>query len=141
MKTINMASGAVSGRATRLLPTPKDDNGNPLAKCPFPLFPDVADRNFREYMGWYHTDMTVPSEYFVADVDRPATLGEHILDFSYLFDRSIENPDHITMGDGRRIRDDDHGPGELGSDWEKLRQMEPEIVPIASSDRLSRAPD
>lgn len=139
MKTINMASDTSSGRATRLLPIPEDDDGKPLARCPFRLFPDVVDRNFREYMGWYHTDVTVPSEYFVANVERPANLGEHILDFSYLFDRSIENPDHITMGEGRRIRDDEPGHGESGVPSAKLQKMEPEIVPMADCERLRRA--
>ena len=99
-----MASEAVSGRATELLSLGADRNELPVAECPVKLSKLVADKNYCEYSGWYHTDYTLPSEYFLPDIERPADLKGHSLDFTYLFHRSIDNPDFRVMGDGHQIR-------------------------------------
>lgn len=105
MRTIGMASEAVSGRATELLPLPPDCDELPVPKCPVKLSKLVMDKNHCEYRGWYHTDYTLPSEYFQADIERPADLKGHSLDFTYLFHRSLDNPDFKLMGEGHQIRD------------------------------------
>lgn len=101
MGTIARASNAVSGKATELLPKP---HGGSM-KCPARLPTGLTDKNCREYRGYYHTDFTLPSEYFLPDVKRPEGLKVHTLDFTYLFDRRLDNPDFFLIGEGRRIRD------------------------------------
>jgi hypothetical protein len=105
MRTIGMASEAISGRATELLVLPPDRDELPVPECPMKLSKLVADKNHCEYTGWYHTDYTLPSEYFLADIERPAVLAGHSLDFTYLFHRDIDNPDFRLMGEGQQIRD------------------------------------
>jgi hypothetical protein len=139
MRTINNASDAVSGKATRLLPIPTDDAGRPVATCPVPLQPMLTDKNFCEYWGGYHTDYTVPSEYFRPDVERSAGLPEHLLDFTYIFHKSIDNPDHTTTGEGRRIRIDDDGRPADAAPVSKERRMAPDTVPISACVRLKQA--
>jgi hypothetical protein len=98
MSTIARASNAVSGKATELLPSV------PKMKCPKSLPSSFANKNCGQYHGYYHTDYTLPSEYFLTNVERPIGLKEHTLDFTYLFDRRLDNPAFFTMGEGRRIR-------------------------------------
>jgi hypothetical protein len=100
MSTIARASNAVSGKATELLPRLPGDS----MICPRSLPTALSDKNCRRYRGHYHTDYTLPSEYFLADVERPVGLTTHTLDFTYLFDRSLDNPDFNVLGEGRRIR-------------------------------------
>jgi hypothetical protein len=104
MRTIALASDTVSGKATRLLPLPADRSDLPVAECPVKLSRLVADRNFCQYSGYYHTDVTLPTEYFLPDVQRPAATAEHLLDFTYLFHKNTENPAHVLMGEGQQIR-------------------------------------
>jgi hypothetical protein len=106
MRTIYNASETVSGKATTLLPMPSDPNELVVPQCPVELPDDLAQKNFCEYIGHYHTDYTIPSEYFLPDVARLEGSTIHGLDFTYLFHRSINNPDYIRMGEGRRIRTD-----------------------------------
>jgi len=63
MRTIDMAANAVSGKATELLPGPTG-----MAECPVKLSKKVHDKNYCEYKGYYHTDYTLPSEYFSPDI-------------------------------------------------------------------------
>jgi len=106
MRTIEKAANAISGKATELLPAPNDASA--LPQCPVkPLPKDLADKNHCQYAGWYHTDVTLPSEYFTPDVERPATTPRRELDFTYLFDASLSNFDYFTMGAGVPIRDVD----------------------------------
>jgi hypothetical protein len=128
MRTIAKASDAVSGKATELIPLPEDPALLPRAACPVSLPKSLADKDHRCYLGHYHTDITIPSEYFLPDVTRPAWIKTHTLDFSYLFDRSADNPAFTTMGTGRRVRDD--GPVSKG---------EPLEVTIRSSYRLAKS--
>jgi hypothetical protein len=102
MRTIDLASDGPSGKATFLVPRP---SATGLPRCPVTLPATLADKNYCGYQGWYHTDYTVPSEYFVPDVERPTAVPKHELDFTYLFDLSLDNPDFDRMGRGRIIRD------------------------------------
>jgi hypothetical protein len=104
MRTIDKASVAVSGKATELLPLPDDHSELPIPECPVKLSDAMSDKNFCEYRGRYHTDYTLPSEYFLPDVERPKGLKVHSLDFTYLFHKSIANPDFRLMGEGHQIR-------------------------------------
>lgn len=104
MRTIGMASESISGKATELLPLPADRNETPMTECPVKLSRLVADKDYSKYKGWYHTDYTLPSEYFTPDAERPAEQSDHSLDFTYLFHSDIDNPDFILMGKGKQIR-------------------------------------
>lgn len=106
MRTIAKAADAVSGKATELLPAHADASGHP--RCPVePLPKDLAGKNHCEYAGWYHTDETIPNEYFTPEVERPGSAVQRKLDFSYMFDDSLSNLDFFTMGVGVPIRDVD----------------------------------
>lgn len=109
MRTIAGASNAVSGPATFLLPQEVDDPTSRPA-CPMPLPGPLKGFSYCRYAGWYHTDFTIPSEYFESAVERPDSILRRSLDFTYLFHRDIDNPDHETMGSGRRIRTDSDHP-------------------------------
>jgi hypothetical protein len=102
MQTIALASDGPSGKATSLVPRP---SGTGLSKCPVTLPAALADKDYCGYQGWYHTDYTLPAEYFISDVERPAPVRTHKLDFTYLFDHSLDNPDFNRMGRGKIIRD------------------------------------
>lgn len=102
MQTINGAANAVSGKATYLLQA--EGMNAAKVKCPITLPRNVADRDWCEYFGYYHTDITIPSEYFRADVERPAEINGHLLDFTYLFDNRIDNSAFENMGTGIRVR-------------------------------------
>ena len=104
MRTIAMASEATSGKATELMPLPADPAELPVPKCPVELPAFLRDKNFCSYKGYYHTDYTLPSEYFVPTVERPEQVKPHRLDFTYLFVNQPDNPDFPTMGTGRRVR-------------------------------------
>jgi hypothetical protein len=104
MRTIALASDTPWGRATQLLPLPGDDAGSALPKCPVELPGPIAGMDHCTYQGYYHTDITIPSEYFIPDEGRPQDCPAHDLDFTYLFDKSIANPAFATMGSGQRVR-------------------------------------
>ena len=107
MKTIAKASEGVSGRATYLLPIPHNPKEMPVQECPVKLPKQLADKNFCEYEGYYHTDITIPSEYFTPSSRRPAGQSVYRLDFTYLFDKSLDNPDYRSMATGIQIRGSD----------------------------------
>jgi hypothetical protein len=88
MRTIDLASVTVSG------------------KCPVSLPKLLQGKNYATYKGWYHTDVTIPSEYFRPNIDRPADVTAKELDFTYLYHDDIDNPDHLTTGRGRRVWSD-----------------------------------
>src|SRR5207248_2607935 len=87
MRTISNATETVSGKATMLLRDP----GNLAVKCPVELSPILKDKNYCEYAGYYHTDITIPSVYFRPDVQRPSAIEQIILDFTYLFRNEVDN--------------------------------------------------
>lgn len=106
MMTINNAQDAPGGKATCLRKLDQKDYDALTPKCPFAraVPPKLQLMDYKNYDGWYHTDVTVPADYFRPDVDRPADVKKKDLDFTYLFDDSIENPDFETTGKGERIR-------------------------------------
>lgn len=101
LQTISKAALACSGAATFLRNRATDD-GCPHADTFWPLA--ICGKDRRTYSGWYHTDHTIPSSYFRPDTRRPTAIQHPFdLDFSYLWDSSDENPDHVTMGLGERV--------------------------------------
>ena len=106
MMTINGAQDAPSGKATSLRKLNQKTYEALTPKCPFAdaVPPKLHLMDYKSYDGWYHTDVTVPSDYFRPDVERPASVTPKNLDFTYLFDDSIENADFETTGLGGRIR-------------------------------------
>ena len=105
MRTIASATATPWGKATELLPAGTNEQ-EATPKCPFTLPSDLTNNNPCQYRGYYHTDVTLPSEYFSDAVARPEGKAPHQLDFTYLFHSSVDNPAHTTMGTGRRVKAD-----------------------------------
>ncbi len=122
MQTISLASNGPSGKATQLLPI---SGATRLKKCPIDLRPPLLGHDFSEYLGYYHTDFTLPLDYFQPDVERPITVESRRLDFTYLFDKSLDNPDFLRMGEGRRIRSASDRRPPLGERARKRRKAVP----------------
>lgn len=140
MLTINNASDSVSGKATELLPSQTDESRMSAPRCPVELPTRLAGKNHCIYAGWYHTDVTLPSEYFRPDVVRPNDVRRHTLDFTYLFSKDVENPDHETMGAGRRVRASKENDSEKGSEYIYKRQrMLPHEMRVEDCPRLVNA--
>ena len=134
MQTIGGASDAISGKATWLRDAP--GNAPPNRRCPAHFPPKLQQFDPCEYGGYYHTDFTVPSEYFEDSADRPTHVRDRTLDFTYLRDASVENPAHITMGLGQRVK------GEADEAWavpQQRQQARGELVAISDSSRLKVA--
>lgn len=139
MLTIDNATEAVSGKATRLLPLPGDLSQLPVLECPITLPNALKGKNFCEYSGYYHTDMTLPSEYFMKDVERPASIQSHSLDFSYLFAKEGD-PDRARLLFGRRIRAGAPGTGTAAdSGPEKYSKAYEQEIQISHQLRLVKA--
>lgn len=64
MRTIAMAAETPSGKATELLMVAPEDR---LPTCPIQLPPNLVGKNYCEYVGYYNTDVTIPSIYFRPD--------------------------------------------------------------------------
>ena len=140
MQTIANASNAVSGPATGLLPLPADPSELPVRQCPIKLPASLANKNHCRYRGFYHTDYTLPSDYFRDCVERPPENRPFDdLDFTYLFHRDANNPAYSTMGSGVPIRapGDDEQVGIRGED--KDSRSFGEEIPIEKAPRLIRA--
>lgn len=132
MRTIWLAAETKSGKATRLLPTRTDSSPTSSPRCPVELPSFLKGFDHCHYEGYYHTDVTIPEEYFRPDVDRPPTQATYDLDFTYLFHDTIENPAFSTMGTGRRVRSlSDQSPQTSGQN-----RGVGETVSIASCPRL-----
>lgn len=138
MLTISRASTGPHAPATYLVKratAPQTAREHRVAKH---LPKALEDKEFRLYRGQYHTDWTVPSVYFHPRVKAPE--AEPIdLDFTYLYDDDIENIDHITMGVGRRVRDDQAQGLERPARRELAGRLTPERVRIEDCPVLSRA--
>jgi hypothetical protein len=104
MQTINGAADSISGKATELLRLDRQGANPDKLKCPIDLPKNLEGKNFCEYHGYYHTDITLPSEYFLPAVERPRNISGHMLDFTYLFNDDVENPAFSEMGRGIRVR-------------------------------------
>jgi hypothetical protein len=136
MRTIAGASDAASGKATFLLPLSTEEKKT-LPQCPIQLPKQVSGMNHCEYAGFYHTDYTIPSEYFIPDVTRPVGTIEHRLDFTYLFVQDVDNPDHDQMGTGMQVRS-----SITGGDYKiisKTLRGAPQEVAIEENPRLLEA--
>lgn len=59
---------------------------------------DLAPYSENQYIGQYHTDITVPSEYFTDSFSRPVAAADHNLFFTYL--HSSSDSDYASMGVG-----------------------------------------
>ncbi|HEX5717550.1 MAG TPA: hypothetical protein VF179_15430 [Thermoanaerobaculia bacterium] len=143
MRTISKAALTSSGKATELMPLAEAPCHD--LSCPIELPPSLAGMSYCEYRGYYHTDITLPQVYFSPDTERTSDAKEYRLDFTYLFDRRIGNPDFLTTGEGRLIRAiyPDIGPEEmslpLASETSKIQRAVPEELPIQASVRLKEA--
>jgi hypothetical protein len=132
MRTINMAADTPSGKATSLMPLPSKTEELAVHPCPVELPPFLRGKNYCEYEGYYHTDETIPAEYFTPSVDRDPAISPRRLDFTYLFHSNIENPDFVTTGTGRRVRDIEWTEPESTRDMKSVGRM----VEVKSSQRL-----
>ena len=128
MRTIDSAAITPSGKATELLPSSSEDMLECSPNTPPSLPQDYASNNFCQYQGYYHTDVTLPSEYFLPDIDRPKNIKPHSLDFTYLFDDSIDNPAFVTMGSGLQIRSDSAEGEKLPPSNSKSGKMRPRLI-------------
>jgi hypothetical protein len=115
MRTILNASQTSSGKATFLV-----ERAPGGRECPVKIADSLSKYDCIEYAGYYDTDVTLPSTYFQPDIVRPAQQLQLTLDFSYLVDDRFENPDHITVGLGRRFR--------LVEEPKKINKLVPNIV-------------
>ena len=133
MRTIDGASDAVSGRATELVPLPQDPAALPVTACPAQLPRFLEGKNFCEYSGYYHTDITIPSSYFRLEAARPNDIQPLSLDFTYLFRDHVDNPSFQTMGAGRQIRN------RIAARPDKAELWQESEMQIEASDRLIEA--
>jgi len=132
MRTIANAADTPSGKATRLFDLADVAADLP---CPVELPPGLKGKNHCEYQGFYDTDVTLPSEYFRPEAERPATLPEHRLDFTYLFHSDVQNADFAQLGEGTVIR----GPVSTASGTVKIRFATAEDVSISDEPALEAA--
>ncbi len=108
MNTISGASEQVAGdnqpgwtKAVRLL---RRHTGS---VCPMPEVETdrrLSEYDFEKYLGWYHTDYTVPSIFFRPDQTRPGDLTPYALDLTYIYDPKAEDYRARTLGVLRRAR-------------------------------------
>lgn len=101
MRTIHTASrGRIPG--TWLIPRDPTKAGAPDAeKKRQAALKDMVAYDEDSYKGKYHTDCTIPAEYFDPGADRPAGLPDHELYFTYLHRTS--DTDFESMGLGEEI--------------------------------------
>jgi hypothetical protein len=135
MRTIHKAADTVSGPATELLDLTEPDPLENRPACPIRLPRFLEAKDYCEYSGWYHTDQTLPGEYFLPDVARPASQLQSRLDFTYLFDDSVANPDHERLAKGVQIRGEDQDLRPSA----KLSQAADAVIRIDSSPQLRAA--
>lgn len=101
MRTIQTASrGRIPG--TRLIPrqsVPAENAETENRRQE--VLRELSEYDEDRYQGKYHTDQTVPAEYFDPGLERPAGLADHDLYFTYLHRQS--DPDSQSMGLGEAI--------------------------------------
>jgi hypothetical protein len=95
------SAGPVWDRATLLL---RRERGG---TCPFPEIEEdgrLSTFDCNTYMAWYHTDYTVPTDYFRSpDSTRPSDIRPFAMDFTYIHTPGTEA--YREMGEG--ILDDE----------------------------------
>jgi hypothetical protein len=104
MQTINQSFPTQWGKATQLLPAEREGANPRHLPCPVSLPQNLQDKDFCEYSSFYHTDVTIPSEYFRPEAERSSKTMPQPLDFTYLFDDSIDNSAFFEMGEGIQVR-------------------------------------
>lgn len=110
MKTIGPpAQGSVRGA---WLAERGDDEGSPPYDPNDPKFRPICAYSENTYKGHYHTDFTMPSEYFRGDVGKPDGLSIHTLYFTYL--HSPADEDYRSMGLGELPRGQISAPNDTG---------------------------
>ena len=62
---------------------------------------DLERYNENEYAGWYHTDESIPREFFDPTPEHPVSVIEKRLAFTYL--HSEKDPDFLSMGLGEDV--------------------------------------
>jgi len=134
MRTIlNASKGARPG--TRLY-----DNAErrPALECPVANLPaDLNGRNHCEYFGYYHTDHTLPSDYFRDSIDRPHDAQAFDdLNLTYLFDTA--DYDFLRMGAGLPIRSPEGADAEVDR-FVKRERVVPFEVDVADEPLLMAA--
>jgi hypothetical protein len=97
MQLLNKTRSGPSGRNTWLHAV---TDVRPSTPCPFELPKSLAGMNWCQYGGLYHTDQSIPSEYFTPAELRPKGPKHDALDLTYLFNDSPDNPDYQLMGVG-----------------------------------------
>ena len=135
MQTIAGATKAVSGKATTLRPLASDAPAARRCPADFPAKLQAFDKC--EYDAYYHTDYTIPTEYFDDVVERPAHVRQWSLDFTYLSDAGVDNPAGVTMGTGQIIKGPLDGPWREPSS--KRERAAGELIDLASVPRLRAA--
>lgn len=102
MKTIQVASrGRIPGTwlVERPPPDVRDEEEEERRRAAFGT--SLAGFDEDKYRGRYHTDQTIPAEYFDPSPTKPANADDHDLVFTYLHRESDE--DYRTMGLGEEI--------------------------------------
>jgi hypothetical protein len=88
------------GRATWLLNLSPE--GRPIVgrlACPLKTVPaQLKGKDWTKYEGLLHTDHTVREEFFDERGEPPTTLKPHLMDFTYLYDKSQEEFINFTAG-------------------------------------------
>lgn len=135
MQTIAGASQAVSGKATELRELSPD--APPARRCPMHFPAKLQPFDKCEYDGYYHTDYTVPSEYFDDAVERPSHICRWNLDFTYLSDTGVDNPAGVTMGTGQIIKAPSDGSWQEAPS--KRARAAAELIDISTVPRMKEA--
>lgn len=92
LRTIKNSTAATSGKAASLQRATEPRH----PRCPV-VSRDFDTTDTARYTAYYDTDFTLRSEFFRSDIERPADVGPHTMDFTYLYDDSFENQDHTEM--------------------------------------------
>lgn len=137
MRTISLAAATPWGRATELVELSDEMRRADTPACPVELPEFLRGKSHCQYAGWYHTDQTLPREYFRSSASRPVSQSRRLLDFTYLYDDKIDNPDYRRLGAGVRIRST--GFDALAAAGHKRRKTSPVKMNASSSARLALA--
>jgi hypothetical protein len=140
MQTIDGAFPTPWGKATHLLPADRDGANPAHLECPIALPANLRNKDFCEYAGYYHTDVTIPSDYFRLEPDRPLQITSQPLDFTYLFNDTIDNPAFFEMGEGIQVRaGGESRDKQLQSAQNKIRRMHGQEGVISNYPELEAA--
>ena len=98
---------ADEGRATWLLPL--DEHGKPIVAnvaCPLAEIPTkLKGKDWTRYAGVLHTDHAVREEFFLDRDDAPTRKKPYLMEFTYLFDKSLD--DFLEFTGGKLFTEDE----------------------------------